>query len=318
MNNLTVSKYWLGGNIFGYSAAENDVFEILEIAEQSGIVGIDTSSSYSDGQSESIIGRWLKTNKNRANFTVATKVGLRSHESPKGLGSPSRIAESLYSSLDRLQTDYVDILFLHAPDPETEVIETINALLDLKDKNIVRNFGVCNAKQDDVRNYISAFEKIGIPLKNLYIQNYFNWARRGANYWYKLQEANSGERWQSVSYGLLGRGVFMPKINEFDAKSRKKMNAKIMMESTNINLTKQLDLVNDICIKNGQSLYTFALAYGHYFSDFSIIGVRNISQLSMLINFKKTVMDQYVFETIRKQIESLNLDLNTGLGDPFI
>ena len=110
----------------------------------------------------------------------------------------------------------------------------------------------------------------------------------------------------------------MPKIDEIDEKSRKNINSKIMIESTNTNLISQLKLVTAICAKNGQSLYMFALAYGHYLSDFSIIGVRNVGQLRMLIDFKKTVMCKSIFDTIRKQIEELNLNLNTELGDPFV
>ena len=78
---INPSKFWLGGNIFGYSAQEDAAIEILDNAAKKGINGIDTSSTYSDGVSETIIGRWLNHDKvRRQRFHVSTKVGLNSYE----------------------------------------------------------------------------------------------------------------------------------------------------------------------------------------------------------------------------------------------
>jgi aryl-alcohol dehydrogenase-like predicted oxidoreductase len=312
------NKFWLGGNIFGYSARESDVMEILDKAAYSKICGIDTSSSYSDGVSERMIGNWLNKNQvDRKSLTISTKIGLRSNEFPNGLGARNRIVGTLKSSLSRLQTNYVDILFLHAPDPSTDVLETVTTMLELKDGHFVKNFGICNARPADISAYVLAMKKLGVSLENFYIQNYFNWARRSFDYWDGLKAINDGLGWKSVSYGLLARGVFMPSTEETDNETRKKLNIKIMSEVKNSKIRSHLDQAQEVCIFYGQTIYTYSLSYGYYQSDFSIIGIRNMQQLEMLVDFQSKIMPKDVFLKIYEHLKNFNMDFEVALGDPF-
>jgi aryl-alcohol dehydrogenase-like predicted oxidoreductase len=313
-----LNRFWLGGNIFGYSAHEDTVFKILDKSEKMGIGGVDTSSSYSKGQSEIIIGRWLNQEEvRRKHFMISTKIGLDSHESPNGLGHPDRILETLHSSLQRLQTDYVDVLFLHAPDPTTDIFLTIQTFHELHQKGLIRGFGICNASISDVENYLTVINKLGMSVENFYIQNYFNWARRKSNYWVDFLELNRVRELNSFSYGLLARGVFMSKSDEDEENSRKNKNFNILAESLDQSLKKKFELVERICKSKGQTLYSYSLAYGYYLSKYSIIGIRTMAQLDELIKTVDSLMSQRDFKEIQNQIQELHLDFSNRLGDPL-
>ena len=313
-----LNKFWLGGNIFGYSAQEDLAIKILDNAEKIGIGGVDTSSSYSKGRSEAIIGRWLNHDEERRKqFIISTKVGLESYESPIGLGHPDRIIETLNSSLKRLQTDYVDVLFLHAPDPITDVSLTVSTFYELMQNGLIKGFGICNATRKEAENYFLVLDELGISLQHFYIQNYFNWARRAPDYWNDFLEFKKTTQCNTVSYGLLARGVFISDSESKDQASRKIKNLQIMSEVANSELKRKFDLISKICIEKGQSLYSYSLAYAYYLSRFSIIGIRTLNQLDELTSFGDKLMPQKDFNEIQEIIQKSNLEFREKLGDPF-
>jgi aryl-alcohol dehydrogenase-like predicted oxidoreductase len=317
MKNESLNKFWLGGNIFGYSAQEDDVIDILSSAEKVGIFGVDTSSSYTDGLSETIIGFWLNhDNVRRERLFISTKVGLKSYQSPIGLGHPDKIVETLELSLQRLQTEYVDVLFLHAPDPATNIFLTVSAFYNLMEQNLIKGFGICNASISDTQNYLSAIHSYGGSSKDLYIQNYFNWARRKPEYWNDFWESGHRNHFNSVSYGLLARGVFIPKFETGDRNSRKNLNLNIKAEIKSPKLMSKFEIVEGICRSKGQTLYSYALTYGYYLSRYSIVGIRTLDQLGKLIEFSENLMCEKDFNEIRKEIQDLNLEFLESLGDP--
>jgi aryl-alcohol dehydrogenase-like predicted oxidoreductase len=132
----------LGAMNFGKRTSPADAERILGRAEELGIGLIDTANAYADGESERIVGKFLRSRRER--FLVATKVGLgRVGKKAEGL-SREAIERAVTASLDRLGTDYIDIYYLHAPDPATPIEETIDAVADLLRKGLVHHFGVSN------------------------------------------------------------------------------------------------------------------------------------------------------------------------------
>src|SRR5215203_4314568 len=114
----------LGGNVFGWTADRDASFAVLDAFVAGGGRMIDTADSYSTwvpgnrgGESESIIGAWLRRRGRRDDVLIATKVGAEMGGS-KGL-APARIAASVDASLQRLGTDYIDLYFAHYDDPST-------------------------------------------------------------------------------------------------------------------------------------------------------------------------------------------------------
>jgi aryl-alcohol dehydrogenase-like predicted oxidoreductase len=127
---LKVSEIGLGGNTLGGWADEPTSIKIIQQALELGINFIDTAAMYSRGRSEEIVGKAVKGK--RSQVVIATKVGHPVSLTPKDLGG-SRIylLNALDLSLRRLDTDYIDLLYIHYPDSETPVEETLRTLNEL-------------------------------------------------------------------------------------------------------------------------------------------------------------------------------------------
>lgn len=148
---LKVSRLCLGAMTFGWSADEATSFNILDAALDAGINFIDTADVYSrwvegnqGGESETILGKWLKL-KTRREIIVATKVRGRMWHGPNGEGlSRVHIMQAVEDSLRRLQTDYIDLYQTHWPDEDTPLDETLAALDALVQSGKVRYIGASN------------------------------------------------------------------------------------------------------------------------------------------------------------------------------
>lgn len=150
---LKVSTLCLGTMTFGWSADEPTSFRIMDVAHDAGINFIDTADIYSTwignnvgGESETIIGNWLK-HKKREDFIVATKVRGRMWAGPNGEGlSRVHIKRAVEDSLRRLGTDYIDLYQTHFPDDDTPLEETLSALDQLVKEGKVLYVGASNYK----------------------------------------------------------------------------------------------------------------------------------------------------------------------------
>lgn len=149
-SDLMVAPLGLGGNVFGWSADEKASFAVLDAFVGAGFNLIDTADVYSSwvpgnhgGESETIIGNWMKSRGNRADVVVTTKVGSEMGPGKKGLSS-AYIKSAVEASLKRLQTDYIDLYLSHWEDPETPMEETLGAYAELVKAGKVRVIGNSN------------------------------------------------------------------------------------------------------------------------------------------------------------------------------
>lgn len=137
----------LGGNVFGATASERDSYAVLDAFVDAGGVMVDTADSYAHwlghggGESERTIGGWLARRGRRDDVAIATKVGK--HPAHPGL-SRANITAQLDSSLARLRTDHVDLLYAHADDPAVPLEETLGAFHELVRAGKVREIGASN------------------------------------------------------------------------------------------------------------------------------------------------------------------------------
>lgn len=140
---LEISEVGLGTLTFGEQVNQKTADEIVGYAYEHGVTYFDTADVYVNGQSEEILGNSIKDIRNH--IILASKVGLPTGKGPneKGL-SRKRIVESVEKSLKRLQTDYLDIYFLHVPDSETPLEETLDAANDLVRSGKIRYYAVSN------------------------------------------------------------------------------------------------------------------------------------------------------------------------------
>jgi aryl-alcohol dehydrogenase-like predicted oxidoreductase len=166
---IEVAPLMLGGNVFGWTADEATSFNILDAFVAAGLDFIDTADSYSTwapghkgGESETVIGNWLKRGGKRDRVVLATKVGVEIPGQGKGL-SRTWIVREVEDSLRRLQTDYIDLYQSHRDDPNTPVEETLEAYAQLIQQGKVRVIGCSNFTRERIKESLAASRKHGWP-----------------------------------------------------------------------------------------------------------------------------------------------------------
>ena len=164
---LEISRLALGGNVFGWTADKQASYEILDAYVEAGGNVIDLADSYphwapgcSGGESEEIVGRWMRERGNRSDVVICTKVGK--FPGNQGL-SYSQIISGIDGSLRRLQTDYVDLYYCHADDPRTPLEETLRALGELIAAGKVRAIAASNYTAARLTEALRIADEIGLP-----------------------------------------------------------------------------------------------------------------------------------------------------------
>lgn len=149
---LAIVPLVFGGNVFGWTADETRSFELLDMFVDRGFNCIDTADVYSawvpgnvGGESETIIGKWMKQSGKRDQVVLLTKVGFEMKSGGKGLAK-RYILEEVEQSLKRLQTDRIDLYQSHTDDQSVPLEETLEAYAQLIDAGKVRYIGASNYK----------------------------------------------------------------------------------------------------------------------------------------------------------------------------
>ncbi|MGQ2934442.1 MAG: aldo/keto reductase [Sphingopyxis sp.] len=162
---LSIRPFVLGGNVFGMTAGRDASFAVLDRFALLGGGMIDTADVYSawvpghkGGESETMIGAWLKESGARDSVLIATKVGMM----PGGL-KPDRIRDAVQGSLDRLGTDVIDLYFAHKDDPDVPLDEVLGAFAELVDAGIVRAIGASNYSADRLAEALRVADEKGLP-----------------------------------------------------------------------------------------------------------------------------------------------------------
>ncbi|UEM18785.1 aldo/keto reductase [Skermanella mucosa] len=165
---LTVVPLCFGGNVFGWTIDEATSHRLLDAFVEQGFNFIDTADSYSTwvpgnqgGESETIIGNWLKGRTDRDRLVIATKVGSEMGPGRKGL-APAYIRTAVEDSLRRLRTDHIDLYQSHWDDPETPFEDTLAAYQQLIDQGKVRAVGASNLSPARLREALEVGGKPGL------------------------------------------------------------------------------------------------------------------------------------------------------------
>ncbi len=184
-SDLAVSSLCLGGNVFGWSADEKASFAVLDAFVEAGLNFVDTADIYSawapgnrGGESETIIGRWLKARGGRDRIVLTTKLGMEMAPGKKGL-SAAYVREAVEASLRRLQTEYIDLYLSHFEDPEASHEETMGAYAELIKAGKVRAVGCSNYSVPSLREALAASAKRGWPRYDNLQTNYNLYDRAG-------------------------------------------------------------------------------------------------------------------------------------------
>jgi aryl-alcohol dehydrogenase-like predicted oxidoreductase len=173
---LRVSPLCLGTMMFGGVTNEADARAIIDDAHEHGINFIDTADVYNGGDSERVVGRAIAARRDK--WVLATKVGNKVGDWPNEAGlSRRRVLHAADQSLARLGTDWIDIYYLHRPDPLTPLDETLRALGDLLAQGKIRYYGLSNFPSWQIAEVVHLARQLGIA-PPVVTQPYYNAANR--------------------------------------------------------------------------------------------------------------------------------------------
>jgi aryl-alcohol dehydrogenase-like predicted oxidoreductase len=212
-SDLSVFPLALGGNVFGWTADEQESFAVLDAYAAAGGNFIDTADSYSHwaegnpgGVSETVIGKWLRSRGNRAGVVLATKVS--EHPEYRGL-SAANIKAAADASLHRLGTDHIDLYYTHFDKPEVPVEEIIGALDELVRAGKVRYIGASNISAERLAESLAFSEREGLA-RYVAVQPHYNLVSRDT-YEGGLQDLVRRSGLAAVPYYALAAGFLTGK-----------------------------------------------------------------------------------------------------------
>jgi aryl-alcohol dehydrogenase-like predicted oxidoreductase len=219
---LTVAPLALGGNVFGWTADEAASFAVLDAFVDDGFNLIDTADVYSrwvpghgGGESETMIGRWLKKSGKRHRVVLATKVGKDMGDGKIGL-APKYIRQAIDDSLRRLQTDHIDLYQSHDDDADTPLEETLGTYADLIRAGKVRAIGASNYSAARLREALDTSVRLKLPRYES-LQPQYNLVERPA-YEAELEPVCRAEEVGVINYFALASGFLTGKYrSEADA-----------------------------------------------------------------------------------------------------
>ncbi|WP_327429887.1 aldo/keto reductase [Streptomyces sp. NBC_01236] len=212
-SDLEVFPLSLGGNVFGWTADEAQSFAVLDAYAAAGGNFLDTADQYSSwiegnkgGESETIIGKWLKARGNRSDIVVATKVSQ--HPEFPGL-SGANIKAAAEASLRRLDTDHIDLYYTHFDQPEVPVEEIIGALDELVKAGKVRHIAASNISPERLQESLEFSDREGLA-RYVALQPHYNLVSRDT-YEGSLQDLASRTGLAAVPYFALASGFLTGK-----------------------------------------------------------------------------------------------------------
>lgn len=256
---IEVAPLALGGNVFGWTADEATSFAVLDAFVDAGGTMIDTADVYSawvpghrGGESESVIGRWLKRDPSkRDKVIIATKVGYTS-----GL-APDEIARACDASLQRLGVERIDLYYQHKDDPNTPLEASLEAFQRLREEAKIRTVGLSNFSAARIDEVFTVAEKLGLTTP-VALQPKYNLVERE----FEREERAAAERHRLgvFPYYGLASGFLTGKYRGKDdlGKSARGSGAAAYLNERGLRV---LEVLDEIADETGASLAAISLAW---------------------------------------------------------
>lgn len=293
---LEISRINFGGNVFGWTLDEAQSFEILDAFVEGGFNFIDTADSYSwwigkNGISETIIGKWLKSRNNRDKVIIASKVGSQTDTNPSHNVSKAYILKTLDESLQRLQTDYIDLYYTHFDDGVTPVEETLSAYEDGIKAGKIRYIAASNISPERLVASLEASEKNGLP-KYQALQPHYNLVTRHP---YETDYAPIAEQYGLTvfPYYALASGFLTGKYRSKEDLS-KSVRGGGLENYLNEKGFAVLDALDTVAAKLGSTPATVALAWLLHQKNIGapVVSATSTSQLKTIFEAPKLTLDE--------------------------
>ncbi len=301
---MEIAPLVFGGNIFGWTVDQAASFKLLDAFVAAGFNSVDTADMYSrwvpghaGGESETILGEWMKRSGNRNKVIVATKVGMEMGDGKKGL-SKSYILSSAENSLRRLQTDYIDLYQSHIDDPDTPLEETLGAYAELIKQGKIRAIGASNHKAERLAAALEASKKSSLPAYQTLQPNYSLIER--AEYENHLEPLCEKEGIGVINYYPLAGGFLSGKYRS-ESDTAGKARARNVTKYLNERGFKILAALDQIAKKYNATPARVSLAWllARPSITAPIVSATNLEQLNDLISSVELALD-------RDSIEFLN------------
>jgi aryl-alcohol dehydrogenase-like predicted oxidoreductase len=302
---LEVAPLAFGGNVFGWTVDEPTSFQLLDAFVASGFNLIDTADMYSTwvpgnkgGESETILGNWLKRTGNRGRVLIATKVGMEMGPNKKGL-SRAYITSAVEDSLRRLQTDYIDLYQAHQDDPNTPLEETLDTFAQLIQQGKVRAIGASNYSAERLSEALDISERHGYPRYES-LQPLYNLYDR-AEYETELEPLCLKKELGVICYSSLASGFLTGKYRS-ETDLSKSPRGQIIKKYLNERGFRILRALDDVATKYHSTPARVALAWLMARPSITapIASATNPEQLNDLIEATKLELDHSSVETLNQ------------------
>ena len=302
---LEVAPLAFGGNVFGWTVDEPTSFALLDAFVEAGFNLIDTADVYSrwvqghsGGESETIIGKWLKRSGNRTKVVIASKVGKEMGPNSQGL-SKTYILQAVEDSLQRLQTDYIDLYQSHADDSETPLEETLETYDQLIKQGKVRAIGASNYSAQRLAESLEVSAQTGYPRYES-LQPLFNLYDR-IDYEKELEPLCREKRLGVISYFSLASGFLTGKYRSKDdlSKSARGDFVKKYLNERGFRIIEALDRVAQ---EHNMALAQVALAWliSQPSITAPIVSATNLEQLNELIEATTIELNPSVIDLLNQ------------------
>ncbi len=285
-SDLHVFPLALGGNVFGWTADEQTSHRVLDAYTSAGGDFVDTADVYSawapgneGGESERVIGSWLRASGKRDDVVVATKVSQ--HPQYSGL-SASNVAAAARASLERLGTDRIDLYYAHFDDQDTPLEETVRAFDQLVQEGLVRYTAISNYSRPRAEEWIRIAKENGLALP-VAIQPHYNLVTREP-YESDIAPLAASEGLGVVPYFALAAGFLTGKYRTKDDFAGKDREGQVSGYFSDEGLA-VVDALDTIAQSHGAEMASVALAWLQAQPDVvaPIASARNTEQLPALL-----------------------------------
>jgi aryl-alcohol dehydrogenase-like predicted oxidoreductase len=260
---LKIAPLVLGGNVFGWTADKETSFAILDAFLDAGFNAIDTADVYNrfapgrvGGESETILGQWMKERGNRDRVVLITKGGLEMGEGMKGL-SRNYLPKACEASLKRLQTNYIDVYMSHRADPNVPIEETLEVFQELIDAGKVRYAGCSNYTADELEAALAAAGKGRTHYELL--EPHYNLAEKG-EYEGRLEDVCQSSGLGVIPYFALASGFLTGKYRRKEDVANRARSG-MVSKYLNARGLRLLDALDGVAAPHGAKPAQVALAW---------------------------------------------------------
>jgi aryl-alcohol dehydrogenase-like predicted oxidoreductase len=295
----------LGGNVFGWTVDGASAFKILDAFVDAGLNFIDTADIYSTwvpghhgGESETIIGKWLKRSGKRSKIVLATKVGM---QMPAGKGlKKSYVFQAVEDSLRRLETDHIDLYQSHEDDPSTPLDETLGAFGELIKQGKVRAIGASNYSADRLAEALKVSKQHGVPSYQC-LQPKYNLYER-AEYEAALEPLILKEGIGVIPYYGLASGFLTGKYRTESDASKSARGPGVVKKYLNERGVRILDALDQVAKEHDSTPGKVALAWliARPGITAPIASATSVEQVQDLLDATKLELDQASIEALNE------------------